>query len=80
MRRTAKELGIPLIDLTAETESYLARLGDEPSKPLFMFPKDNTHLKPEGAVVMAGFLAEGLKKEGAPYAGLLAHSDEGAHV
>jgi lysophospholipase L1-like esterase len=80
VRRTARELGIPLIDLTGETEAYLARLGDEPSKPLFMFPKDNTHLKPEGAVVMAGFLARGLEKEGAPYAGLLAHSDEGAHV
>ena len=80
VRRTARELGIPLIDLTVETEAYLAQLGDEPSKPLFMFPKDNTHLKPEGAVVMAGFLARGLEKAGAPYAGLLAHSDEGAHV
>lgn len=79
VRKTGEKLGVPVIDLTTATESYLAGLGDEPSKPLFMFPKDNTHLKPEGAVVMAGFLAEGLKKLNAPYADLLAGSDEGAH-
>lgn len=45
-----------------------------------MFHKDNTHLKPEGAVVMAGFLAEGLRNLSAPYACLLADSDEGAHA
>ncbi len=78
VREVGKKLGVPVIDLTERTEAYLSQLGDEASKPLFMFPKDNTHLKPEGAVVMAGFLAEGLKKEGAPYADLLAGSDEGA--
>ena len=59
---------VPVIDLTAITECYLAQLGDEASKPLFMWPKDNTHLKPEGAVIMAGFLAAELKKLGSPYA------------
>ena len=71
---------VPVIDLTAETESYLAALGDEPSKPLFMWPKDNTHLKPEGAVKMAGFVAEGLRNLGGIYADLLAGTDEGAGV
>lgn len=71
---------VPVIDLTAQTEAYLAKLGDEPSKPLFMWPKDNTHLKPEGAVVMAGFVAEGLRALGGVYAELLAGTDEGAGI
>lgn len=78
MRQLGRELGVPVIDLTAVTEGYLAELGDEPSKPLFMWPKDNTHLKPEGAVRMAGFLAEGLKSLGGVYAALLAGPEDGA--
>lgn len=80
MRQLALAEKVPVIDLTAATEGYLAGLGDEPSKPLFMWPKDNTHLKPEGAVVMAGFLAEGLKNLGGVYAALLAGTDEGAGI
>lgn len=78
VRELAEEAGIPLIDLTAVTEEFLEQLGDAPSKPLFMWPKDNTHLKPEGAVKMAGFLAEGLRSLGGCYAELLAPADEGA--
>ena len=74
----AEEEQVPLIDLTAATEAFLAHLGDEPSKHLFMWPKDNTHLKPEGAVKMAGFLAEGLTALGGVYAGILAGTEEGA--
>ncbi len=70
-----RELGsaenVPVIDLTAVTEEYLAKLGDEPSKPLFMWPIDNTHLKPQGAAKMAQFLAEGLKELGHPYSSFL---------
>ena len=79
IRQLGEELVVPVIDLTAMTEEYLARLGDEPSKPLFMWPKDNTHLKPEGAVRMAGFLAKGLEALGGIYAAILASEDEGAH-
>lgn len=78
VKRVGAETGVPVIDLTAVTEQYLAQLGDEPSKPLFMWPKDNTHLKPEGAVKMAGFLAEGLAALGSPYRDLLAGPEEGA--
>lgn len=78
VKKAAEAAGVPVIDLTAVTEDYLSRLGDEPSKPLFMWPKDNTHLKPEGAVRMAGFLAEGLAQLGAPYESLLAGEEEGA--
>lgn len=80
MRELAAETNVPLIDLTAVTEAYLAKLGDEPSKPLFMWPKDNTHLKPEGAVKMAGFLAEGLRALGGVYAAILCGPEEGAGI
>lgn len=71
MRVIGKEKNVPVADLTALTESYLAQLGDESSKPLFVWPKDNTHLKVEGAVKMAGFLAEELDRFGGIYADLL---------
>lgn len=80
MRALAKDEDVPLIDLTEMTERFLPQLGDEPSKPLFMWPKDNTHLKPEGAVKMAGFVAEGLQALGGEYAAILAGPDEGAGV
>ena len=71
IRQVGAEEQVPVADLTALTEAYIAELGDEPSKPLYMWPKDNTHLKPEGAVRMAGFLAQELRRLGAPYDGLL---------
>lgn len=71
VRRTGKKAGVPVIDLTAITEAYLASVGDIASKAYFMWPGDNTHLKPEGAVLMAGFLCQELKKLGSPYADLL---------
>lgn len=78
VRQVGLEMDVPVIDLTTVTEGYLAELGDEPSKPLFMWPKDNTHLKPEGAVRMAGFLAAGLRALGGAYAALLAGPEDGA--
>lgn len=75
MKKTGRENGVPVVDLTAISESYLAVVGDMPSKPYFMWPKDNTHLKPEGAVLFAGFLARELRKLGSPYADVL--EDEG---
>ncbi len=80
MRRLAAQEQVALVDLTAATEAFLAELGDEPSKPLFMWPKDNTHLKPEGAVKMAGLLAQDLRELGGEYAALLAGPDEGAGI
>ncbi len=79
VRKVGMETGTPVIDLTAMTEQYLAELGDEESKPLFVWPKDNTHLKPEGAVRMAGFVAKGLEDLGGIYAGLLAGPEDGAN-
>ena len=80
VRRLAQAEDVALVDLTAMTEAFVSQLGDEPSKPLFMWPKDNTHLKPEGAVKMAGLLAQGLRDLGGEYAALLAGPDEGAGI
>lgn len=71
VRIVGREENVPVADLTALTEAYLLRLGDEHSKPLFVWPKDNTHLKVDGAVKMAGFLAQELERLGDPYAALL---------
>ncbi len=71
VRRTGKEAGVPVIDMTAITERYLAQMGDIVSRAYFMWPKDNTHLKPEGAVLMADLLCGELEKLGEPYSGLL---------
>lgn len=78
VRRVGQETATPVIDLTAVTEQWLPTLGDEASRPYYMWPVDNTHLKPEGAVKMAGFLAEGLQALGGVYAGLLAPPEETA--
>jgi lysophospholipase L1-like esterase len=71
VRQVGEQEGVPVADLTALTEAFLAELGDEPSKPLFVWPKDNTHLKYDGAVKMAELLCRELKKLGSPYADLL---------
>ncbi len=71
IRQVGLEEQVPVADLTKVTEAYLPTLGDEGSKPLYMWPKDNTHLKPEGAVKMAGFLAQALQEIGGVYADLV---------
>ncbi len=71
VREVGAELGVPVADLTTITEAFLAQLGDEPSKPLFVWPIDNTHLKYDGAVTMVRFLAQELQKMGSPYADIL---------
>ena len=71
MRAVGEAEQVPVADLTAITEDYLAQLGDEASKPLFVWPKDNTHLKVEGAVRMAGLLAQEMRRIGGVYATVL---------
>lgn len=71
MRQVGDQEHVPVADLTTLTEHFLAELGDEPSKPLFVWPVDNTHLKYEGAVRMAGFLAGELERFGSLYNNLL---------
>lgn len=67
IREVGAEMDVPVIDLTALTERFLADLGDEGSKPLFVWPTDNTHLKFDGAVTMIRFWAQEMRKLGSPY-------------
>jgi lysophospholipase L1-like esterase len=73
VRKLADSLHIPLIDMQRKTEKLLTGLGDEPSKKLFNYvdsgnvnypsgKKDDTHLSPYGAKLVAGLVAEGVKE------------------
>lgn len=76
MIELAKELDVPLIDLAAKSKILYERLGDEPSKSLFMwaypgefihFPEgalDDTHFQELGAIQIAGLVAEGVRELG----------------
>ena len=77
MRQVGREESVPVADLTALTEQLLESLGDEGSKPLFIWPKDNTHLKYDGAFQMARLLARELERFGSPYRELLYVPEEG---
>ena len=84
MKRTAKNLDVPLIDLFSMSRAELERVGAEASKGWYMhvpagkyphFPDglstDNTHLQYAGAVVFGGCVARGLKELGGIYRDLL---------
>ena len=75
IRQVGAERNVPVADLTSVTENYLSELGDEASRPLFVWPVDNTHLKPEGAIKMASMLCVKLQQFGKPYSDLLYHAD-----
>ena len=77
VRQVGEQDRVPVADLTAITERFLSDLGDEASKPLFVWPKDNTHLKYDGAVKMAELLCDELRRFGSPYADLLYQPEEG---
>lgn len=73
VRKLADSLHVPLIDMHAKTRKLLSELGDGPSIKLFNhvdaghvnYPegkKDNTHLSPEGARVIAGLVAAGISE------------------
>lgn len=73
VRKLADSLNVPLIDMHRKTEKLIVKLGDLPSVKLFNhvdsghvnYPNgkiDNTHLSPEGAKVIAGLVAEGIKE------------------
>lgn len=83
MIRTGERLGVAVIDLTAMSEAYVARMGAAAQTTLYMnlpagvyphFPngqKDNTHLQPAGATAFAGLIARALHQLGGQYAALL---------
>lgn len=71
MKELARAEGIPCIDLNAMSEQYLDSIGDVASRPMYVYPKDNTHLSYQGAVIFAGMVAKGLRDLGKPYADCL---------
>lgn len=75
MRELANREMVPCIDLNAKSERFLEQVGDYGSRRWFVYPKDNSHLTHEGAAVMAGFLAEGLRDLGEPYVSLFCSVD-----
>lgn len=74
MRQTAKEEGVPLIDLNAMSREFYEALGPEESKKAFVhfpagtFPaqsealKDDTHFSTYGAYQLAKCVVEGIKQ------------------
>lgn len=71
VRKVADSLKIPLIDMHRLTTKLLVNLGDQASVKLFNYvdsghvnypngKKDDTHLNPEGAKVIAGLVADGI--------------------
>jgi len=83
MKQLGEKLKVPVIDLCQKSKELLEKIGDKNSKKWFMHLKegefkshmegleDNTHLRYEGAVTMAGLVAEGVKELGAIYSDLI---------
>jgi len=83
MRQLGANLNVPIIDLCEMSKNLIEETGDEESKKWFMHIKkdefisykdgvlDNTHLRYEGAVKMAGLISEGLKELGGIYRELI---------
>jgi lysophospholipase L1-like esterase len=74
VREVARELKVPLVDMTEKTNRRLTELGEEATARLFMnlapgeHPayhdglKDNTHLQEEGALLVAALAVEGIRE------------------
>ena len=75
VRQVAEEMGVTLLDMEPLTEAWLKSLGDEASRPYFVWVKpgtsplypdgrqDNTHLNVQGAHVISRMVADCLKKQ-----------------
>ena len=61
MKSVARELKVPLIDLTASTKKLVESYGSEKSKTVLYVNSDDTHLKKEGAYQFAKLAANELK-------------------
>jgi lysophospholipase L1-like esterase len=75
VRELARELDVPLVDLKAASRALYLSLGEEKTAELFVriapgenpdFPDghdDKTHFNAEGAKIICGLVAEGLRKD-----------------
>ncbi len=87
MSQVAYEEEVPLVDLFAKSRDYVQMLGRHQASSLFMNLEpgafiqykdgleDNTHLRPEGALIFAGILAEGIRELGGIYKDLIVEAD-----
>jgi lysophospholipase L1-like esterase len=64
MKNVARQLSVPLIDLTASTKRLVEAYGPEKSKNELYINADDTHLKNEGAFQFAKLAAIELKEKG----------------
>lgn len=74
MKQVAQELDVPLLDITTLTQDWLKELGDEGSRPYFMWvepgtvpfcpegKEDNTHTKANGARKVAGIVCGAIRE------------------
>ena len=64
MRSLAEEMGVPLIDVQAQSLALWQQLGPEETKNYFVYTdsgiRDNTHFQPRGAAAIAQMVAQGL--------------------
>ena len=61
MKDVAKQLSVPLIDMTASTRKLVESYGADKSKAILYVKADDTHLKREGAYQFARLAAKELK-------------------
>ncbi len=75
MRDVAAQMRAPLLDLTADSEALMERLGPTPSWQLYVgteaSPTDATHFNPYGAPIIAGLVVDELRAAHLPAAAFL---------
>ena len=78
MRDEARQLGVPLLDLTADSQALLESLGEDASWSLYLTVehdgvKDSSHFSEHGSAVIAGLVARELAGAHLPAAHFLRH-------
>ena len=63
MRSLARNLSVPLVDLTLLTQKMVLEYGAEKAKEVIYANNDNTHLKAMGGILYAGLAVEDLIKQ-----------------
>jgi hypothetical protein len=83
MRDVATQLGVPLLDLTSDSQALLEGLGEDASWPLYLTVehdgvKDSSHFSEHGSAVIAGLVARELSSAQLPAAHFLRHEGPSA--
>lgn len=64
MRALARQLNVPLVDMTLLTEKLVLEYGAEKAREIIYAKNDNTHLKAKGGILFARLAVEDLLKQG----------------